>query len=234
MKKRTLGLIIAGVAATSMIGTGFAAWVITASAEAEVQGQFNVDTVSNKGVTITPSFASGEGEINFFGPSGATTGWLTASGSTVEKLSTDLTIAFAFDNAQASDYNLTVAFTGTSAYDDAITAGYIVAPTFKFGATDYTIGTPVALDTIISGTSTTFTITFDWGAAFGGNNPYTFYNTFDYNDDYWMNGNTPVDSGSGAAAGKIQTKADTDLTAMNTMLDAAQFTITITATPKNA
>lgn len=235
MKKRTLGLIIAGVAATSMIGTGFAAWVITASAQATEQGQFNVDTVDTKGVTITPTFAAGEGEINFFGPSGATTGWLTVSGSTVEKLSTNLTIDFVFSNAVATDYNLTVTFAGSQAYSDAVTAGYIVAPTFKFGSTDYTLGTPVALETIMpSGTSTTLTITFDWGDAFDGDNPYDFYNTFAYNDDYWMDGLTPVATGSGDAAGKIQTKANADLTAMNTTLDGATFDITITATPKNA
>lgn len=235
MKKRSLGLLIAGVAAASMIGTGFAAWVITANAEASQQGQFSVDTVESKGITITPVFGANEGTINFFGPSGTTSGWLTVSGETREKLSTDLTINFGLlDSAAYSDFNLTITFTGSQGYNDAVTAGYIVAPTFELGGSDYDNGDSVALDTVVSSNSATFTITFDWGDAFGGDNPYDFYNTFAYNDDYWMDEKTPVATGTGAAAGKIQNKAKTDLEGMNTTLNNANFTITITATPKNA
>ena len=208
MKKRTLGLIIAGVAAASMIGTGFAAWVITANATAEKAGQFNVDTVSEKTVKITPTFAEGEGTINFLAPANATAGWLTYSGTATEKLSTVLTIAYGFEGeATAADFNVTYAINYTDV-EDAITANYIVAPTLKVNDAAYTAGAVKAL----SGETETLTISFDWGTAFGGDNPYDYYLAME---------NTEAN----------RTDAKTKLSGLQSTVDGASFTITITVTP---
>lgn len=232
MKKRTLGLIIAGVAAASMIGTGFAAWVITGNAKAESTGQFNVDVVEEKGITVTPSFASGADQINFFGPSGATTGWLTVSGETREDLEADLGIAFTYSNAEASDFNIKITFTGNEAYNTAVSNNYIVAPVLTVGSTTLTSGTAVGLETLDSTGSISLNIKFDWGLAFDGDNPYDFYNTFAYGDKVTKNadGTPEIDGESNTT---IQAVAKDDLTALRA-LNQTQFTITIEVTPKNA
>lgn len=213
MKKRTLGLIIAGVAAASMIGTGFAAWVITANAQKTQEGQFKVDTVTQKTVTITPTFAEGEGTINFLAPAGATAGWLTNDGlNGTEKLSTVLNIAYGFgEGATASDFKVTY----TINYDDvndAITANYITAPVLKVNDAAYTAGTAQAL----SGASETLTIEFGWGSAFEKDsanvNPYTYFNGKENNDTN-------------------RAEAVTKLGGLQEAVDGAKFTITITVTP---
>lgn len=233
MKKRTLGLIIAGVAAASMIGTGFAAWVITGNAKAESTGQFNVDVVEEKGITVTPTFATGADQINFFGPSDATTGWLTITGETREDLEADLGIAFTYSNAQASDFNIKITFTGNEAYDTAVSNNYIVAPVLTVGSTTLTSGNAVGLETLDSTGSISLNIKFGWGSAFDGDNPYDFYNdNFEYGDKVTKNANgTPeIDEESNTT---IQAVAKADLTALRA-LDQTQFTITIEVTPKNA
>ena len=219
MKKKTLGLIIAGVAAASMIGTGFAAWIITASATETENGQFAVDTVTEKSLTITPSFASGEGTINFLAPANATTGWLTSDGLTgTEKLFTDLTVNFETTGevSKASDFKVTYAI-DYSAVQAAINANYITAPVLKIGAS--TNVTDVALTSTTTTDSVTLRIEFGWGSAFeleGANvNTYTYYNSLTNNETN-------------------RTAAKTALTALYNAVNDAEFTITITAKPATA
>ena len=203
MKKKTLGLIIAGVAAASMIGTGFAAWIITSNAEQTASGQFNVEQVTEKGVEITATFAQDEGVINFLAPENATEGWLTSDSSLEEKLSTVLTVDFTLTGAgAASDFVVTYDI-NYSSVQAAITAGYITAPTLTVGD-----GSLQAFDA----TDTTVTIAFDWGTAFDGENPYTYYNALENN-------------ATNRAAAK------TALEALYTAVNNATFTITITAVP---
>ena len=135
MKKRTLGLIIAGVAAASMIGTGFAAWVITGNASAELNGNFAVDTVTDKSITLEAEWKDPEdGLISFVGPEQqTTTKWLAyekSSGITeFADLDETLTLKFGLGNDVApADYNVTFAFTATGNYANAVTNNYIVNP----------------------------------------------------------------------------------------------------------
>ena len=228
MKKKTLGLIIAGVAAASMIGTGFAAWVITASATETANGQFVVDTVSEKTVTITPSFASNEATIRFLAPStGASTGWLTNNNAATQNLAVTLNVAYGFnEGTTAADFKVKYDI-DYSSVQAAINAGYITAPTLTLNGAAYTDATVQAL----SGASEALVITFGWGDAFGGVNPYTFYNTFAYNEDYKLVEGTPTKLEDGdTAVGKIQTVAKEALTALSG-INAATFNITITVTP---
>lgn len=225
MKKKTLGLIIAGVAAASMIGTGFAAWVITANAEKEVEGQFRVDTVEEKGVDITAEFAEGEGYINFLAPADATTGkWLTNTNTTnLEDLNTILTVSFDLSGAQASDFVVTYKISVDDATQAAIDAKYITAPTLTVasGTAPY------------DATDTTVTIAFDWGAAFGGDNPYDFYNdNFDYGDKVTVTAGVPAKDENGNTT--IEAVAKAALSDLETKLKNAKFTITITAKPATA
>ncbi|MBR3618100.1 MAG: hypothetical protein IKN46_05420 [Acholeplasmatales bacterium] len=232
MKKRTLGLIIAGVAAASMVGTGFAAWVITANATAEETGQFAVDVVENKGIEIDAEFGSNEGTINFFGPTSANTGWLTVTGDTREKLDTDLTIGFTYTDSTAEDFNIKFTFEGSDEYAAALAANYIVAPVLTVGETTITSGTAVALNSIDSTGSITLNIEFGWGAVFGSKNPYEFYNTFKYGDKVNQEANAaPVKDDNGTT--DIQTVAETDLTGLHA-LNNATFKIIIEVTPKSA
>lgn len=226
MKKKTLGLLLAGVAAASMIGTGFAAWIITASAEKVEEGQFIVDTVSEKTVTITPSFASDEDTIRFLAPStGASTGWLTNDNIATEKLAVTLNVAYAFNTgAAASDFKVKYDI-DYSSVQAAINAGYITAPTLTLNDAAYTDATVQAL----SGASEALTITFEWGSAFGGVNPYDFYNdNFDYGDKVTLTEGVPAKDDNGDTT--IEAVAKEALTALSG-INAATFNITITVTP---
>lgn len=238
MKKRTLGLIIAGVAAASMIGTGFAAWVITGNAKAEQTGQFAVDTVTDKGVELTATWGATEGTIKFLAPENATTGkWLTNDDATsLADLNTDLSLNFTFTGSSAEDFNITVTLTESTGVTTARTDKQITDAVLTIGSTTLTSGTPVALSSVLTGTSATLTIAYDWGTAFDSKNPYTFYNTFDYGDYVVVDSTTKTPSKEGASSTNdtIQTVAKNELTALNTNLGEATFKIVIEVTPKTA
>jgi len=237
MKKRTLGLIIAGVAAASMIGTGFAAWVITGNAKAEQTGQFTVDTVTDKGVELTATWGATEGTIKFLAPENATTGkWLTNDNTTLADLDTDLTLTFNFSGSTAEDFNIKVTLTETDGVATAKSAKQIKDAVLKIGTTEITSGTPVALNSVLTGTTATLNIAYGWGTAFDSKNPYTFYNVFNYGDYVVVDPTTktPTTTGASSSDDTIQTVAKNELTALNTNLSTAKFTITIEVTPKTA
>ena len=249
MKKRTLGLIIAGVAATSMIGTGFAAWVITANASDSVEAQFTVDTVSDKGVTLTAATGANE-EINFLGAldTNVSSPWLTYA-HTNEKVE-DLTAALNMDFGIGSSIDLaatTITFRldvldGTTdsntKFTSAVTAGLVEQPKIAITSLsdiNLTAGTDVVVHfsdlgiTTVGDHSLAATIEFGWGAAFNNTNPYSFYNTFAYDDGYKLVDLTPTAlEGSDTEVGKIQNHAKTSLEALNTDLVGLKFKLTIT------
>ena len=225
MKKRT------GVAAASMIGTGFAAWVITANATANEDGQFRVDTVSEKTIEITPTFAEGEGYVNFLAPAHATSGWLTNDNENPVKLSTVLTVNYSVTgtDSKASDFQVQYKLTYDDGVAAAIAANYITAPVLKINnaAVDQTAFT--ALTSTTTTDTVSVTIEFGWGSAFGGVNPYTFYNTFAYDDTVTVNDSTNAPAADENSETKIQTVAKTALNALADDLTSAKFTVTINA-----
>ena len=243
MKKRTLGLIIAGVAAASMIGTGFAAWVITGNASAEEQGNFYVDTVTDKSITLEAEWKGAEdGSISFVGPeSQTTTKWLAyekSDGITeFADLDETLTLKFGLGNDVApADYNVTFAFTATGNYENAVTNNYIVNPTINGNPlTDgsYTC-TLAGLNVSTSQLTADVVVEFAWGTAFNGMNPYTFYNGFDYNAQVKKNAAGTPEISTAADKVAIQTVAKDDLTALNTALNGVTYTLTITVTKVTA
>ena len=246
MKKRTLGLIIAGVASASMIGTGFAAWVITGNASGTLDGQIQVDTVTDKSIALDVQWKDTEdGKINFLGPETASqtaaNQWLTYEAlddgvhTYTEDLSETLALTFTLGDSvtDRSEFSVTFKFEPAAAnatnYQAAIDAKFITAPTINGEALnasgEYTCG----LDALLpSGHTAEVAIAFAWGAAFDGENPYTFYNGFAYGNKVKKNASgTPEDSAANDAV-TIQSIAKTDLTALNTYLNNAGFTLTIT------
>lgn len=245
MKKRTLGLIIAGVAAASMIGTGFAAWVITGNATADKQGNFYVDTVTDKSITMTAEWAQNEdGNINFLGPDAsaqtATNQWLAYDALTVESktLNEDLseTLELSFElgtNVNASEFTVSYELVVDAGFNTAKAANYVTGPSINgtaltqdaTTATKYTGST--TLDAILVSDKADVVIAFGWGTAFDSKNPYTFYNGLTYNTKYTKNAETgkPEAAENGTP---IQTIAKNDLTALNQALENATFTLTVT------
>lgn len=239
MKKRTLGLIIAGVAAASMIGTGFAAWVITGNAKAELTGNFAVDAVSDKGISLTAAWDKDSdadvNTINFLGAPNANVEnpWLTYTSTATENL--DLNINITADwaaDAAATDYVATFKFEAVGeGYQTAITNKYIVAPTLTIGSTVVTMDgeTTYGLGTLgfEDGVSKVAVIAFDWGKTFGDTNPYSFYNDFKYDDKVLKDTNgTPVADTTNQAV-TIQTYAKTDLAGLESALTGVTFKLTI-------
>lgn len=239
MKKRTLGLIIAGVAAASMIGTGFAAWVITGNASAEANGNIQVDTVTDNSITLTAAWKENEdGKINFIGPAtqNAANEWLSFNDENsygFVDLSETLVLTFGLGNdVNPADFNITFTFAATdtapSNYESAISSKYINAPTINgsaFTSGSYTC-TLANLGVSSSALTKEVDLAFTWGKAFNDTNPYDFYNGFAYGTKVAKNdAGTPVENESGSP---VQTLAKEELTALNTALSGVSFKLTIT------
>lgn len=252
MKKRTLGLIIAGVAAASMIGTGFAAWVITGNATDNFDGTIQVDTVTDKSITLDADWATTEdGKVSFVGPASedqtATNEWLSyekSDGITeFADLTETLTLTFGLGNdVDASEFDITfkfeVAAANQAGYAASIAAKHINAPTINNAAFDANGEKTFTLSEILAADATTADVVFafTWGTAFDSENPYTFYNGIAYNSNVIVDTTTKTPSTTNATATDptIQTVAKNELTALSDNLANAEFKLTVTVAKKSA
>ena len=194
MKRKTLTLVLCLLTVMSLVGVGFASWVISADTTKNVSGNIVVDTVADQRLVITVNtesqnivFAGKEKDYAF--PSKA---WLTLGGDDkTETLSVtyacsvtykDSTIPFEVSKIEEKNIvGITVgaefAATGTTeAYETAITAGCFEEPNQEAVITGLTLSNDK--------TTLTFnvTITYSWGDAFGNLNPFKYYNTKNVGD----------------------------------------------------
>ena len=197
MKKstKTIAGVLIGLAAASVIGVGFSAWVINQTNTAEVTGiTVAVADTTDKSVLITDAVVS-EGAIRFDAPSTKTEGKITYQDDGQGGEDLYFTITYKLNvgaNATACGVKASLALNGTSdantAYTSAKTANYFVEPI----STNTTImtsstATPAAMGSEGSAIYTTYTagtdtsvykvynvttvFKFSWGTAFGGMNP---------------------------------------------------------------
>ena len=241
MKKRTLGLIIAGVASASMIGTGFAAWVITGNATGTLDGSIQVDTVTDKSIALDVNWKNDEdGKINFLGPEtqNASNEWLAYEEDSTNPYNEDLseTLVLTFDlgeNVTKSEFEVTFKFevgaTYAADYQAAIDAKFINTPTINGQALDAQGEYSCGLDALLgSGTEAEVALAFTWGAAFNNLNPYTFYNGIAYGTKVKKNAAGTPEASDANDAVTIQSIAKADLTALNDDLNNVGFQLTIT------
>ena len=222
--KKKSGLIGAVVALScaSLVSVGFAAWVISQGDTKTIDGNIVVDTVENREHTISFTPTSGT-SINFTRPetpSATTYSWLSETTSNYENLVATYNVSVANVDGTAAaakaQFSATLqsgTVSGNTFTEDAANAGYNAAVTATYVAA---LPTPVVADGSVSnGTwSTTVTITFAWGAYFGNQNPYYFYNAHKASD---------VKSGEVTYA----QDANTALTALNSALNGISYRLTL-------
>ena len=232
-KKIIMGAALFG--AVGLVSTGFAAWVLSASATQAQGATLNVGTVDKKNMEFqnvkvygldTSSVATKDTEVELVAPTFSfnprvddTTGRVRfgrGAGSDIgERLS--LTIRGEVTHAQNMGTLTIHAASYPAALDDAVTAGYIkeIPSWLQDTPVEIPVGTS-GNHYALSGTDDKtaafqYTVAFEWGSAFGNTNPADFYET------------------------NVETVSiddvETTLTAMHTLLDTVAIEVTLTANP---
>ena len=225
-KKIVMGIALFG--AIGLVSTGFAAWVLSASASNDQTPNIKVGTVDNKSMgfedvkiygldknpshgsalnteietsnySFNPRYDDASGRVRFGGNGGTDEG---------ERLS--LTIRGKVTQAQNLG-SLKVSFDEIpQALEDAVDAGYIVLPDCASAEQDVTYELSGDVEKVAT---FSYEIAFEWGDAFDSENP----------GDYYEIGH----------AGADEDIADVEATleAMHTLLDTVQFKVTFVAMP---
>ena len=129
--------------------------------------------------------------------------WLTASSAKTQDLTATLKIVLTKNLVEGEKINLTFKVddsdpTKKAAYEAAIatnptSSNYIKAPVFKMGGTEVTELTSDNFSPNASGKyEAVVTIAFDWGTAFGGQNPYNYYNGLPFTPENVSAANTAL------------------------------------------
>ena len=236
-QKFTFGVkLISILSCLALISVGFASWWIVTTPEEPIteQGSFAVYAVETKNVTISAAFADENDAKISFGKDTAytpTNKWLGASDDVIENLDTTLNVTVQIDDGTTKIgtvlKTVTVELTLDETTAAAVTAGtYIAPPTLTYTPTGGSAQTAVYNDTkkayvleidvsSLDVNSNVFAvnIAFDWGTAFGGKNPYEYYDQ--------------------AYTSALAADATTKLTALNNSgLNSGSYTVNITATVK--
>lgn len=222
-KKILMGAALFG--AVGLVSTGFAAWVLSASASNTQNPNLKAGTVSDKsmsfeGVKIygldttpgsdklgteieianysfNPRHNDGNGRVRFGSNDGADDG---------ERLS--LTVKGTVKEAQNLG-SLKVSFDSIPAsLQSAVTKGYVVLPACASAAQDvsYTLSGEASKTAAFE-----YEIAFTWGATFGGVNPADYYD----------------EAGSAVAMDTVKTTLED----LHTLLDNVQLSVTFVAEP---
>ena len=188
MKRKSLATLLSGFLTVCLTGVGFAAWVITGDGSASIDdGTVNVETVSDQRVKIRKCTAEElvtitDEDFNIkFGheaDAGVTNPWFKwdeTDGITADKTAnipfyienhSHATVKVEFDAALVK---LTGAETESDESDDYITLSY------NYVAPEDSTSDAEQLAYI--------EISYAWGAAFDGKNPYTYYNGLTCDED---------------------------------------------------
>ena len=226
-KKIIMGIALFG--AIGLVSTGFAAWVLSASASNQQQPNIKVGAVSDKSMSFedvkiygidtnpthtstlgteietsnysfNPKYDDATGRVRFGGNEGADDG---------ERLA--LTIKGSVKQAQNLG-SLKISFDEIpTELQQAVTDGYINLPACANEAQDVTYTLTGEAEKVAS---FSYSVAFTWGSAFGGENPGEYY-----------------DQTSGLGHDATPAQIIETLTAMHTLLDNVQFKVTIVAEP---
>lgn len=198
MKRKTMTLVLCLLAALALVSVGFASWVISVDANETVSGNIKVEDVvdSRLQATITPSAPS----IVFGTPEGkASQEWLTNTTIGKEVLSVKFTIVVTEGGKPYAGHTDKITATcqeGVVTYNEDGTTVKQITPVAEGTEGNYAQAvskeyvTKMTLSNVTESTSKpgTYEVIFSvgWGAKFGGDNPYTYYNgkeAADYAED---------------------------------------------------
>lgn len=207
MKRKTLTLAISVFALLAIISVGFASWVITRQDQnKDANGSITVETINGE-VNYLEEVTIAKDDIIHFGTPATMdieNAWLTASSAKTQDLTATLKIVLTKNLADGEKINLTVKADGSdptkkAAYEAAIatdptSTNYIKAPVFKMRENSVTELTSAnfSQNTSTQKYEAVVTIAFDWGAAFGGQNPYDYYNGLPFTPENVSDANTAL------------------------------------------
>lgn len=181
-KRKSIILAVSILGSVAIVSTGFAAWVISAPATANAEGNVSVDTVEDKRYSLEVSWAENANKNLVFGwadsEPAVSNPWLThGTDDKKENLSVTFTVTVkqgvnVVDGSKPVA-NITLTDTDTNDYQTAVSDNLITNPTVVVGNATSTGVYPV-------------TVSASWGSAFGNQNPYVYYNAktvTDYGDE---------------------------------------------------
>lgn len=200
MKRKNLVLLLCMLVTLSLVGVGFAAWVINGSTNAEAEGNLSATEVVDNRLGADVSFT--DDSIVF----GATenydyTGkWLTYEGSIEDLEATLVIIVWKKDTAGNAVLSKTNEGIEITLDNPAPEEGQTASALYTATSGNYIVwNPPVLVDSVATTTTTegiegesrpaykfTYKISFSWGDAFGGQNPVSYYNALNggvFNDD---------------------------------------------------
>lgn len=175
-----------------LVSTGFAAWVMSSNATSETDSNVTVATLSDVSMSFENVIIQDDKSIVFGAEAGDVSGRLISDG--VEDACLSIVIKGTIQNA-AQLGKLSAKLDLPTSVQNAVNAGYLIAPDSINGVTLYT---PAAGETAayrhdnlsftLSGENNntftfSYTLEFKWGDKFGGMNPSLYY-------DYSYNGRT--------------------------------------------
>ena len=213
MKRKTLTLVLCLLTVMSLVGVGFASWVISADTSEKVEGNIVVDTVSDARYTLTISKPEVV-DIYLTGPQGATNGWLTYTASN-DKKTVNLTVEYTFtvtkndgtkfvkqemsvdgyNYVNLKDLYITAVFNGpdkkdNSSKDTAFGTLFTNGVIKEIGESGYEIGL-VTLSDNDATASFKVKVGYAWSTAFDNENPFVYFNKKGANElsntDYYSN-----------------------------------------------
>ncbi len=178
MKRKTLTLTLCLLVCLSLIGVGFASWIITKNVDENVDGNIVVDVVEDQRYSIETEWVGSKNSLVFGYDPNVTqveNAWLTnTTTDTTKNENLTVTLKVIVKNAGAAVDKKPVAT--ISIVDDADT-NWAKAKAANL-VTD-----PTATVTKVEGEGNTgvynITITAAWGTAFDSTNPYTYYNNLE-------------------------------------------------------
>lgn len=175
-KSRVVGVAAVSLAAVSLIGVGFASWVVSGITNPDV-GKTPVsvtvgDVIDNR-ATITASMDTSNSTLCFDAKSNDNKGAIQYTGDTGGE---DLTFAIKVKTSSVASGNINVKAKienyDTCKLKSAITSGYLTGPAIGPDSNKVTLNdTAQIITTLTSTDEVTLTFTLGWGTKFGGFNP---------------------------------------------------------------
>ena len=200
MKKKAMIMAVASLGSMALIGTGFAGWVISANAEVKANGTITAYDVKDRRLQVTGgtwetpvSKDDTSGAIIFGAPTAADKAkvtvanpWFTMDGMNEEVLKN--TYSFTVKSGKGDTRTLSIVPTLT-VYSKYVEGGSdnVVSAEYQTAIAEKAFIAPQEI--VVTGNGTKLTgetaidcsvkIAFKWGAKFGGDNPYVYYNGTD-------------------------------------------------------
>lgn len=201
-KRKRIAIGLSLFASTALVSTGFAAWIVSSTANAEGNGSVSMGQITDAALGITVENKDNLGKFSFGPLANDNRGIVIYDQRDGESEALSITIRGEIANAQYLD-DLTIQMDEVipsgqaSRITAAVTAGYIVAP--ECFTTPVSIITNGEITQVSAGdngekvnmegvsynrsgetASFSYTISFKWGAKFEGRNPGCYFDREDY------------------------------------------------------